>query len=318
MTPEEFFGQLDQFTREAYQQLKIDYTSGDKRTWNNYGPYTQPTSGHVMHYTASADSPSRLTNIMNRFKINQWIMKNGKKQAGVGISFAIFDKFDDRLADVRANYPRLYGPGGLLHGDVLHWGLGLCFYSSNWANKWTHGTEIRNAGKLGSSSGWQGRTPVQVRGMLAEPFTDGQILDSVEICRNLKTVQGENFKMVDFMSHHLIHPNKWDAWPHYPFGRVKHAICNDLPFSLDHYIEELNDLSCPKVIDDDTAETFLVTMGYLDRPMNPDNMAMKKYLDEDIPTAIKYFQMKKDLKATGKLDAQTLSAMDATRRAYKL
>jgi hypothetical protein len=318
MTPEEFFGQLDQFTKEAYQKLKIDYTSGDKKTWNNYGPYTQPTSGHVMHYTASADSPSRLTNIMTRFRVNQWIMKNGRKQAGVGIAFAIFDKFDDRLADVRKNYPRLYGPNGLLHGDILHWGLETCWYSSNWANKWTHGTEIRNAGKLGSASGWKGRTPVQVRGMLAEPFTDGQILDSVQVCRNLKAVQGENFKMVDFMSHHLIHPNKWDAWPHYPFGRVKRAICTDTEFSLDNYIEELNDLSCPKVVDEDTAETFLVTMGYLMRPVDPDNMAMKKYLDEDVPTAITYLQKKKDIKATGKLNDATLKAMEAVRRAYKL
>jgi hypothetical protein len=245
-------------------------------------------------------------------------MKNSKKQAGVGISFAIFDKFDDRLVEVRKNYPRLYGSGGLLHGDMLHWGLETCWYSSNWANKWTHGTEIRNAGKLGSVSGWKGRTPVQVRGMLAEPFTDGQILDSVLVCKNLKLVQGENFKMVDFMSHHLIHPNKWDAWPHYPFGRVKRAICTDSEFSLDNYIEELNDLNCPKVIDEDTAETFLVTMGYLMRPENPDNMAMKKYLDEDVPTAITYFQRKKDIKATGKLNDATLKAMEAVRRAYKL
>lgn len=326
MTPQEFFGQLNEFTKEAYAKLGVAYQADTKKTWNNYGPYSEPTSGHVMHYTASPDSPSRLTNVMNRFRINQWIMKNGKKVAGVGISFCIFDKLDDRLADVRSNYPRLYGPNGILHGDILHWGLDLCFYSSNWANKWTHGTEIRNAGKITKSgsqftwgnSPWKGRTPVQVRGMYAEPFTDGQILDSVEICRNLKSVQGEHFKMVDFMSHHLIHPNKWDAWPHYPFERVKRAICNDTEFTLDHYIEELNDLSCPKIVDEDTAETFLVTMGYLIRPENPDNMAMKKYLDEDVPTAIKYFQKKKEVKATGTLSDATIKAMNATKRAYKL
>ena len=316
MNSNEFFKQLDEFTREAYEKLKIDYSSGAKKTWNNYGPYTQPTSGHVMHYTASADSPSRLTNIMRRFRLNQWIMRKGKKSAGVGISFTIFDKFHDKLADVRKNYPDLYS--GLLHGDVLHWGLDICWYSSNWANKWTHGTELRNAGKLKKGQDWKGRTPVEVRGMLAEPFTDGQILDSVEVCRNLKKVQGEHFKMVDFMSHHLIHPNKWDAWPHYPFSRVKRAICNETELSLDNYIEELNDIRCPPVIDDSTAEDFLVAMGYLIRPNINANEAMRTYLNDDVPTAIGYFQQKKDLKPTGKLDSSTLKAMEAVRRAYKL
>jgi hypothetical protein len=121
-----------------------------------------------------------------------------------------------------------------------------------------------------------------------------------------------------FLSHHLIHPNKWSCWPQYPFHRVKRAVCNGGPFKLDGYLEELNGISCPKVVDEDTAESFLVAMGYLMRPTNPDNMAMKKYLEEDIPLAIKFFQKKKELKATGKLNDTTIKKMEAVRRAYKL
>lgn len=316
MNPQEFFKQIWDFTRESYDKLKIPYEGKGK---NNYGPYKEgEPSGHVMHYTGSPDSPSRLTNIMRRFQLNS--------KARVGISLVIFDKFHTQLQGVRKNYPQLYGTNGILSVDVLHWGFDLCFWSSNWANPFTVATELRNAGKIkkeGNSftwggNPWKGRTPVEVRGMYAEPFTDEQILDSVYICRQIKKVQGANFNPMHFMSHFMVHPNKWDAWPQYPFGRVKRAVCNGGPFTLKGYIEELNDLSCPKVVDEDTAETFLVTMGYLMRPSNPDNMAMKKYLDEDVPLAIRFFQNKKGVKATGKLNETTIKSMEAVRRAYKL
>lgn len=328
MSPEQLFERLNAFTQDAYAHLNIDYVAG-KKQWNNYGPYADgEPSGHVMHYTASPHSKYRLTNFMRRFAVNQWIKRNGRKSAGVGIGFAVFDRFHDALADVRSNYPDLFGTNGVFHGDVLHWGLDLAFYSSNWANKFTVGTEIRNCGKLKKKDGkfyfgksvYTGRTPIEVRGMWCEPFTDGQILDTVTICRNLKKweMKHAHFDPMHFMSHHLIHKTKWDAWPHYPFGRVKHAICNDEPFDLNGYLDELNALHCRPVTDDDTAEEFLRTMGYLVRPGKPTNAKMKKYIDEDIPQAIKYFQEKKELGRTSKLDDRTLKAMNATRRAYKL
>jgi hypothetical protein len=324
MTP--LFAQLKSFTEEAYTALKIDMTDNGR---NNYGPYEPgEPSGHVMHYTASMDSPSRLTNIMRRFRIGSYIMKKGRKQAGVGIAFCIFDKYHEQLETVRAGYPELFGPDGLFHGDVLHWGLDLAFYSSNWANKFTVGTELRNAGKLrkegskffSGKSAYKGRPPVQVRGMWTEPFTDGQILDSVFICRQLKKWQKKHahFDPMHFMSHHMIHENKWDAWPHYPFGRVKHAVCNDVAFKLDGYIKELNDVRCPQIVDDSTAEDFLRVMGYLVLPAGASNTKMKGYLEEDVTQAIKFFQAKKGLKKTGKLNEKTIKTMNAVRRAYKL
>lgn len=327
LSPAQLFSRLEQYTKKAYEKLGIDFIASRKR-WNNYGPYGDgEPSGHVMHYTGSPHSKYRLTAFLRRFRINQWITRGGRKSAGVGIAFAVFDRYDDRLEDVRVEFPDLFGEEGLFHGDVFHWGLDLCFYSSNWANPFTVGTEIRNAGKLRVRNGkphfgkseFTGRT-VKIRDMVCEKFTDGQILDTVTLCSNLKAWQQENthFDHMHFMSHHLIHPNKWDAWPHYPFGRVKYAICNDMDFGLDGYIEELNNLSCRKVVDEDTAEEFLRTMGYLVFPANPSNADMKKYLDEDVPQAIEFFQEKKDLKTSGKLDDRTLQAMERTRRAYRL
>jgi hypothetical protein len=287
-----------------------------------------------MHYTASPASGGiqRMRALMQRMRVNS--------TSRVGIAFIVFDVLHDELAEIRARYPALYGPKGVLKVDVLHYGLDLAFWSSNWANKFTVATELRNVGKLYTKNGrtfyWgrgknignrkylhKGRPPVEVRGMYAEPFSDEQILASVAICRNLKKwmVKNTRFEMVNFMSHHLIHSTKWDAWPHYPFGRVKHAICYNKPFKLDGYISELDQLRCPPVKDEDSAEAFLVTMGYL----APDWMRYTNNPDADFKTAVKYFQQKKNqrkggkrLKVDGKLNAATLKAMDATRRAYKL
>jgi len=325
--PTQLFSRMEEFTKKSYDRLGLEFVVGKKR-WNNYGPYKEgEPSGHVMHYTGSPHSKYRLTAFLRRFAINQWITRNGRKSAGVGIGFAIFDRFDDRLEDVRADFPDLFGDGGLFHGDVFHWGLDLCFYSSNWANPFTVGTENRNAGKLKEKDGkvyfgrneFKGRV-VRVRDMPCEAFTDGQILDSVTICRNLKKWQQANtqFDHMRFMSHHLIHPNKWDAWPHYPFGRVKYAICNGMEFTLEGYLDELNNLSCRKVVDEDTAEEFLRTMGYLIFPPNPSNADMRTYLDLDVPQAIEFFQKKKDISPTGRLDDRTIKAMEHTRKAYRL
>ena len=218
---------------------------------------------------------------------------------------------------------------------MLHWGLKLAFYSSNWANKFTCGTELRNVGKLYTKNGrtfywgraknignrkylYTGRPPVKIRGMWCEPFAEEQLLASEHVCRQLKkweTCNGD-FEMANFMSHHLIHKNKWDAWPHYPFGRLKEAVCYDKPFNLDGYITELDQLRCPYIKDDDSAEKFLVAMGYLARGWWERTPPAE--VEPTREQAIKYFQKKKGLRANGKLTNKTIKAMNATRRAYKL
>jgi hypothetical protein len=125
-----------------------------------------------------------------------------------------------------------------------------------------------------------------------------------------------HFDPLHFMSHHMIHKNKWDSWPHYPFGRVKAAICYGKPFKLDGYLNELDELRCPPVKDDDTAEEFLVAMGYL--PREWPRFVRSTDMEPMITQAVKFFQTKKDVRPTGKLDAATLKLMNGTRQTYQL
>lgn len=321
MTPGTFFKLMQAFTEDAYEVMGVPFEGTGK---NHYGKYRkgQP-SGHVMHYTASPDAKGRLKSMMKRFQRNS--------RARVGIAFMIFDKLDPRLAKVRAKYPELYGPNGVFKVDVLHMGLDLAFWSSNWANRFTCATELRNVGKLYTKNGktfywgrpknigvrkylYRGRTPVKVRGMWCEPFTDDQILASVKVCRELKRWMGKNFDSLHFMSHHMIHRNKWDAWPHYPFGRVKKAICFGGPLRLGGYLEELNKLSCPPITDWDNSSTdFLTAMGYLTQIAPGWGWKLEAW-----EQAIKCFQEKKGLRRTGKLTKPTIKAMNGTRRVYRL
>lgn len=324
------FDDLKTFTIDACALLKCPFDAG--KYPNHYGPYAvgEP-SGHVMHYTASPDSGiTRVRSLMTRFAINS---SPTRKKANPGIHFIVFDRLHPELAPVRAKYPQLYGPNGVFKTDVLHYGLDLAFYASNWANKFTVATELRNVGKLypkqaGSQAKfywgsvknvgnpkylYKGRPPVKVRGMWCEPFTDEQIRDAETICRTLWQYWSR-FTACDFLSHHHIHKNKWDCWPHFPFGRFKNAICGSTPLDLTGYLVELDRLRCPPITDTDTATSFLGTFGYLlttpPFPASASSTAIKQ--------ATVYFQRKKGLKETGQLDKPTMAAMNQARKAYKL
>lgn len=323
ITPEELFDMLRQFTLEVYDFYNIaPVGSGD----NNYGPYEEGTpSGHVLHYTASPNgSVSRLKTLLKRFAVDS--------TSRVGVNFIIFDGLQPELSSIRAHYPELYGPAGVFKVDVLYMGM-LAFWASNWANRYTLSTENRNVGKVFTEDGetfywggsknignpsylYTGRPPVQVRGMWCEPFTDDQIRANEYVCRKTKEWMDESgqFDPINFMSHHLIHSTKWDIWPQFPFGRMKDAICNGKPLDLDGYIEELDDLSCSKIVDDPTAEEFLITFGYL----TVNWRELTKDEDETWSDAVKNLQRKKDIAVDGIVGPNTRQAMNQCRSAYKL
>jgi len=323
LTPEELFELLQNFTLEVYDYYGISPTSTGE---NNYGPYTEgnPT-GHVIHYTASPNSSvSRLKTLLKRFAVDS--------TSRVGVNFIIFDCLHDDLATIRAHYPDLYGPSGVFKVDVLFMGM-LAFWASNWANKYTLSTENRNVGKLYTDDGttfywggaskvgnssylYTGRTPVQVRGMYAEPFTDDQIYANEYLCRKTKEWmnEDEHFDPLTFLSHFNVHSNKWDSWPQFPFGRLKDAIVNDKPLDLDGYIDELNTLSCDKIVDDATAEQFMIVFDYLTenwRDLTDDADATWK-------EAVKNLQRKKSIAVDGIVGPNTMAAMNQCRSAYKL
>ena len=312
MTPTELFDALNSFTKDVYANLGIDYDARRRR--NHHGKFRKgkPT-GHVLHYTASPNSSvQRLKTLMRRFAIN-----SGRN---VGIHFIVFDVLHPEIDDVRAQYPTLFGPNGLFQVDILHYGLELAFWASNWASKYTIGTEMRNVGPLNKGRRnryyWgrpsrvnnpkylhKGRAPVPIRDRYWEPFTDSQILTVHRICSNLKAHYGAQFVDSHFLGHLDIHRNKWDPAPHFPFSRLKESLFNGTPFSLDGYLEELADVHCPRIIDTETATAFLQAMGYL---------------PGDFTTAVKLFQEKKNLPRTGQLTTKTMRAMNRTRTAYKL
>jgi hypothetical protein len=326
LTPEELFDLLRQFTLEVYDFYGIAPVSSGE---NNYGPYEDGApSGHVLHYTASPNSSvSRLKTLLKRFAVNS--------TSRVGVNFIIFDCLHSEITDIRSRYPELYGPAGVFKVDVLHMGL-LAFWASNWANRYTLSTENRNVGKLFTEDGetfywggsknignpsylYTGRTPVQVRGMWAEPFTDDQIRANEYLCRKTREwmQESDQFDPLNFMSHHMIHSTKWDVWPQFPFGRMKAAICNDAPLDLEGYIAELDSLSCPKVVDDGdnaTAERFLVTFDYL----TEDWRELASDEDKAWSDAVKNLQRKKDIQVDGIVGPQTRTAMNQCRSAYKL
>lgn len=312
MSPAEFFQRLEAFTREACAALGRPFDAGRRR--NHHGRYGQGLpSGHVLHYTASPDTGiGRMRSFMSRFALN-----SGTR---VGVHFGVFDRLSLELDGVREGYPDLFGPDGPLVVDVLHYGLAHAFWASNWANRFTVATEVRNVGGLYPSTRGRfywgrkkntgsrkhlhaGRDPVQVRERYWEPFADGQIQAVHAICSNLVKLHGDQFRASHFLGHAHIHRTKWDPLPHFPFGRLKSSLFEGTRFELDGYLEELDGLRCPPVEDRESASAFLSAMGYL--PGDPTE-------------ATRLYQRKMGLGPTGKLTRKTIAAMNRTRRVYRL
>lgn len=259
-TAAEFFVQWKEFTIRALEILapSCPHTQTKKvRPWTTGSP-----KGVILHYTGGSDGIAS----------TRWANENPDNK-GSSWHATVFDHRIKQVDHLLDKFPlvKVYLPVTALFIGSLKEST----WHGNWANGLCFGIENRNMGLLTKvSGGWtrskhkynfNNKYPVKIRGKWWEPFTKGQILANISICRALRALYPDMDKGL-ILPHSAVWAGKSDTGSAFPIYGVRDSIFlpvfSEIPSWLSSYVDHT-------IIEVSEGELFDSEMQDLSRDLDP-------------------------------------------------